>query len=127
MLTDSQAFSGFSISDIGKSKQFYSEVLGLEVKETPMGLELHLGSGAVVFLYPKPNHSPATFTVLNFPVDNIDAVVDELTGKGVKFAHYQGDIHTDEKGIARGKAENRGPDIAWFTDPDGNILSVLSN
>jgi hypothetical protein len=88
-------------------------------------LDLQLAGGGHVFLYPKPNHAPATFTVLNFQVDNIDQAVDELAGLGIQFESYGGEIKTDDKGIFRGKAEGKGPDIAWFKDPAGNILSVL--
>jgi catechol 2,3-dioxygenase-like lactoylglutathione lyase family enzyme len=123
MLKDSTAFSSFSASDLEKAKQFYGQVLGLEVRETPEGLELQVAGSTPVFVYPKPNHTPATFTVLNFPVDNVERVVDELTAKGVRFQHYdEGDLKTDEKGICRGPP---GPSIAWFTDPAGNILSVI--
>ena len=121
------AFSGFSVSNLSKAKEFYSEVLGLEVEEMPgMGFHLHLPGGAKVFVYGKPNHTPASFTVLNFEVDDIDAAVNALRTKGVTFEVYEG-THQDEKGIARGKSANMGPDIAWFTDPAGNILSVLQN
>jgi predicted enzyme related to lactoylglutathione lyase len=126
MLKDSKAFSGFSTNDIPAAKQFYVEILGLEVDQEPdpmKMLTLHLGTGGAVIIYPKDDHEPATFTVLNFPVANIDSAVDELKGKGVSFEQYEG--MTDEKGIARGLSINRGPDIAWFKDPAGNILSVL--
>ncbi len=123
MLKDSKAFSGFSVNDLQKAKEFYRNTLGLEVKEMPEGLELHI-TGNRIFIYPKPNHIPATFTILNFPVDDIDKAVDELTKKGVAFEHYEG-MHQDEKGIARGLSVQRGPSIAWFTDPAGNILSIL--
>jgi catechol 2,3-dioxygenase-like lactoylglutathione lyase family enzyme len=126
MFKDSKAFSGFSVDDLGKAKEFYSDTLGLEVSEKAgMGLQLRLGTGADVFVYPKPNHQPATFTVLNFPVDNIDKAVDELTAKGVTFEHYEGQLQTDEKGICRSDSPEKGPSIAWFTDPAGNILAVL--
>jgi catechol 2,3-dioxygenase-like lactoylglutathione lyase family enzyme len=122
MLKDSKAFSGFSTGDIPKAKEFYSRTLGLEVSESNGLLKLHLAGGTTVLIYPKPNHSPANFTILNFPVDNVDKAVDELTKRGVRFEIYsQPDIKTDEKGIMRGK----GPTIAWFKDPAGNILSVL--
>jgi predicted enzyme related to lactoylglutathione lyase len=123
MLTDSHAFSGFAVDDLDKAKEFYGQTLGLKVTLNEMSiLELHLAGGHTVIVYPKPNHVPATFTVLNFPVDDVEKTVDELTGAGVKFEHYdQGELKTDEKGIARGL----GPTIAWFTDPAGNILSVL--
>lgn len=127
MFKDTQAFSSFSVNDIAKAKDFYQNVLGLEVKDIPMGpeglLELHIAGSNPVMIYPKPNYIPATYTVLNFPVDDVDKTVDELTAKGVKFEHYDmPGIKTDEKGITRG---GDGPEIAWFTDPAGNILSVL--
>ena len=123
MLTDSPAFSGFSVDDTDRARTFYEDVLGLRVTVmTEMGgmLRLHLGGGAEVLVYPKPDHVPATFTVLNFPVPDIEKAVDELTGRGVRFEHYE-DPPTDEKGIMRAG----GPLIAWFTDPAGNVFSVL--
>jgi catechol 2,3-dioxygenase-like lactoylglutathione lyase family enzyme len=124
VVKDSKAFSGFSVDDIGRAKQFYGETLGLDVDDGPMGmLELRLGSGAHVLVYPKENHEPATFTILNFPVDDVDAAVDRLTAAGVSFEHYgSDDFPQDEKGIAR---DPQGPAIAWFKDPAGNILAVL--
>jgi catechol 2,3-dioxygenase-like lactoylglutathione lyase family enzyme len=122
MLKDAKAFSGFSVNDLQKAKDFYGGTLGLEVSEGPEGLELSLGGGTKVFIYPKPNHTPATFTILNFVVDDIEKAVDELTELGVEFERYEGSISTDEKGIHRGGA---GPIVAWFTDPARNILSVL--
>jgi catechol 2,3-dioxygenase-like lactoylglutathione lyase family enzyme len=121
MFKDANAFSGFSVDDLDRAKQFYGETLGLNVSENPAGLELQLGGGATVFVYPKPNHEPATFTVLNFPVANIDQAVDDLTAAGVRFERYDG-VESDERGISRGGG---GPTIAWFKDPAGNILSVL--
>ena len=122
MLEASKAFSGFSANDIGKAKEFYGETLGLKVSESHGLLTLHLAGGNNVLIYPKPNHVPATFTVLNFPVKDVDQAVDELTKRGVRFEIYDlPDIKTDKKGIMRGK----GPTIAWFKDPAGNILSVL--
>ena len=121
MFEMTKAFSGFSVNDLQKAKQFYGKTLGLKVNERKEGLELEVGGGKV-FVYPKPNHSPATFTILNFPVDDIDKAVDELSKLGVKFEHYESEpIKTDAKGISRGPH----PDIAWFKDPAGNILSVL--
>jgi catechol 2,3-dioxygenase-like lactoylglutathione lyase family enzyme len=121
MLRNSKAFSGFSVKDLLSAKQFYEETLGLEVSESDGVLSLHLGSGASVLVYPKSNHTPATFTILNFPVDSVDKAVDELTKRGVRFEIYEEpELKTDERGIFRG-----GPTIAWFKDPDGNILSVL--
>lgn len=123
MLKASHAFSGFSANDIGKAKEFYGRTLGLEVSEEHGMLNLHLGGGANVLIYPKANHSPATFTVLNFPVDNVDKTVDELGKRGVRFEIYdEPSFKTDAKGVSRG---NGGPTIAWFKDPAGNILSVL--
>ena len=126
MFKDTKAFSGFSVNDLQKAKEFYGQTLGLDVADAPMGLlQLNIAGGTVILVYPKPNHTPASFTILNFPVDNIDTAVDELTKRGVRFEHYDGpEIKTDEKGIHRG---NIGPKIAWFKDPAGNILSVLEN
>jgi len=120
MFKTKQAFSSFSVNDLQKAKEFYGRALGLKVSESPEGLELHPGE-TNVFIYPKPNHTPATFTVLNFLVDDIDTAVDELKQNGVRFEKYDGQIKTDEKGVHR----NGGPAIAWFKDPAGNILSVL--
>ncbi|MEP6742742.1 MAG: VOC family protein [bacterium] len=126
MFKDTKAFSGFSVNDLQKAKEFYSQTLGLDVSETAMThLQLKIAGGAVILVYPKPNHKPADFTILNFPVTNIEAVVDELTKRGVSFEQYdQPELKTDEKGIHRG---NVGPTIAWFKDPAGNILSVLED
>ena len=122
MFKDTKAFTSFSVDDLQKAKTFYSQTLGLEVVETPEGLALDIAGGARIFIYPKPNHVPATFTILNFPVDDIEQAVDALAQRGVRFEQYdQGDLKTDQKGIARGA----GPNIAWFKDPAGNILSVL--
>lgn len=122
MLSESQAFSGFSATDIAEEKRFYSDVLGLKVSEEYGMLHVHLGSGADILIYPKADHVPATYTVLNFPVDDIEQTVDELDAKGVKFERYeQMGSEVDERGIFRGG----GPYIAWFTDPAGNVLSVL--
>jgi predicted enzyme related to lactoylglutathione lyase len=124
MFKESKAFSSISVDDVAAAKSFYSELLGLNVEEMPQGLSVNLSGGGAVFLYPKPNHTPATFTVLNFPVDDVEHAVDELTKRGVRFEQYDlPDLKTDAKGIARG---NGGPTIAWFTDPAGNILSVVS-
>ena len=123
------AFSGFSVKDLGKAKKFYSEVLGLKVtEEKGMGLQLHLPQGGKVFVYDKPNHIPATYTILNFVVENIDEAVDELSKRGVEFAQYHmKDMPQDEKGILRGLEMNMGPDIAWFVDPSDNILAILQD
>ena len=123
MFKNTKAFSAFSVDNIEKAKRFYSETLGLEVVDNKMGiLELHLRDSNFIIIYPKSDHIPATFTILNFPVDNIAKAVDELIGRGVTFEQYEGDIKTDEKGICW---SDQGPDIAWFKDPAGNILSVL--
>jgi catechol 2,3-dioxygenase-like lactoylglutathione lyase family enzyme len=118
------AFSGFSVNDIAQAKDFYRGILGLEVDELHGQLELKLGGGGSVFVYPKDNHEPASFTILNFPVDDIDRAVDGLKAEGVAFERYDG-FDQDDKNIARGIAAQRGPDIAWFKDPAGNILAVL--
>ena len=125
MLKDSPAFSGFSVNDLAAAQTFYRDVLGLEVEDTGMGLKVKLADRSAVFIYPKADHVPATYTILNFPVTDIDAAVTELASKGVSCMHYDG--LTDETGVARGIAAQRGPDIAWFTDPAGNILSVLND
>lgn len=125
MFRDTKAFSSFSADDLAKATQFYGQTLGLSVSEKKEGLELQIAGGGQVFIYPKPNHEPATFTVLNFPVDDIEKAVDELTASGVRFESYEGEMKTDEKGIFRGASRDEGPDIAWFKDPAGNILSVL--
>jgi catechol 2,3-dioxygenase-like lactoylglutathione lyase family enzyme len=122
MLKDSKAFSGFSAGDIQMAEKFYSETLGLDVTESHDLLTLRLAGGNNVLIYPKSNHVPATFTVLNFPVQDVDLAVDELTKRGVRFENYDlPDLKTDEKGIMRGN----GPTISWFKDPAGNILSVI--
>jgi predicted enzyme related to lactoylglutathione lyase len=120
MFRDSHAFSGFSSNDIQKAKEFYTQTLGLEVTEENGMLTLHLAGGGAVLIYPKDNHEPATFTVLNFPVDDINEAVDKLTKAGIEFERYEG-MGQDERGIMR----DEGPAIAWFKDPAGNILSVL--
>ena len=124
MLKDSKAFSGFSAGDIPKAKEFYAGTLGLDVSESHGLLTVHLARGNNVLIYPKPNHVPATFTVLNFPVPDIDRAVDELAKRGVRFEQYDlPEIKTDRKGIKRGN----GPTVAWFRDPAGNILSVIED
>jgi predicted enzyme related to lactoylglutathione lyase len=122
MFKDTKAFSSFSTDDLQKAKEFYGQTLGVDLTEQKEGLGLHLSGGEEVFIYPKPNHTPASFTVLNFSVEDIDEAVETLKGLGVTFEQYEGDIKTDEKGISR---DNGGPQIAWFKDPAGNILSVL--
>jgi predicted enzyme related to lactoylglutathione lyase len=124
MLKHTKAFSSFSVNDLQKAKEFYSKTLGLEVSEVSemIGLlKLNIAGGTEILIYPKHSHTPATYTILNFPVDDIEQAVDELTGRGVLFEQYGGELQTDEKGIFRGG----GPLIAWFKDPAGNILSVL--
>jgi predicted enzyme related to lactoylglutathione lyase len=123
MFKDTKAFSGFSVDDLAAAKTFYAQTLGLEVEDSPAGLTLKIAGGNGTLVYPKDNHVPATFTILNFPVADIDQAVDELTKRGVAFEQY--DQLTDERGIARGITAGQGPDIAWFKDPAGNILSVL--
>ena len=122
MLESSKAFSGFAVQDIGAARAFYTDALGLRVTEDNGMLTLRLAGDRPVIVYPKPDHVPATYTILNFPVDDIEAAVDDLAARGVEFEHYEGTpAETDEKGIFRGG----GPLIAWFTDPAGNIMSVL--
>ena len=120
MIAESKAFSGFAVDDVQKAKEFYGETLGLSVSEEHGILTLHLAGDRPTIVYPKPDHTPATYTILNFPVDDIDLAVDELAGRGVRFERYDG-MPQDERGVMR----EGGPYIAWFTDPAGNILSVL--
>jgi catechol 2,3-dioxygenase-like lactoylglutathione lyase family enzyme len=121
MFADTHAFSGFAVDDVEEAKRFYGETLGLKISDGPMGvLNLELAGDRPTMIYPKPDFTPATYTILNFPVDDVEAAVDELTSRGVEFERYDG-FEQDEKGIARGQ----GPDIAWFRDPAGNILAVL--
>jgi len=122
MLKDAKAFSGFSVNDLQKAKEFYGQTLGLDVSEANGNLELHIAGGTNILVYPKDTHTPATFTILNFPVADIEQAVDVLSTHGVHFESYnEGILVTDEKGIFRGV----GPKIAWFRDPSGNLLSVL--
>jgi catechol 2,3-dioxygenase-like lactoylglutathione lyase family enzyme len=122
MFTDTKAFSGFAVDDLERARAFYGDTLGIRVTEENEILTLHLAGGArPTLIYPKPGFEPATYTILNFPVDDVEQAVDELTSRGVAFERYEG-FEQDEKGIARGM----GPDIAWFKDPAGNILAVLS-
>ncbi len=126
MFEQATTFGGISVDDIGAARRFYGDTLGLEVRDEMGGLRVALPGGAELWIYPKADHRPATFTVLNFVVEDIDAAVDALNGAGVRTKIYDdAQFHTDEKGIARGRAANRGPDIAWFTDPAGNVLAVL--
>jgi catechol 2,3-dioxygenase-like lactoylglutathione lyase family enzyme len=121
MFADTKAFSGFAVPDLPKAREFYEGTLGLRVSEENELLTLHLAEGRDTLVYPKPDHVPATYTILNFPVTDIDEAVDGLTARGVRFERYDG-MEQNEKGIWRGEG---GPPIAWFTDPAGNILSVL--
>jgi catechol 2,3-dioxygenase-like lactoylglutathione lyase family enzyme len=122
MLAQSKAFSGFAVDDLEQAREFYAETLGLEVRliDDPGLLNIRLGGDRDVLVYPKPDFQPATYTILNFPVDDVEAAVDDLAARGVAFERYEG-MEQDEKGIMRAG----GPYIAWFTDPAGNVLSVL--
>lgn len=125
MFKNSNAFSSFSVNDLEAAKKFYGEVLGLEVKDNPMGvMELHIKDSSNIMVYPKPDHQPATFTVLNILVPELELAVDALIVKGITFEQYHNEyLNTDAKGIMRG--DGHGPDIAWFKDPAGNILSLI--
>ncbi|HXN81528.1 MAG TPA: VOC family protein [Myxococcales bacterium] len=120
MFANTKAFSGFAVDDLQKARKFYGETLGLKTSEAHGLMTLHLAGGRDTLVYPKPNHTPATFTILNFPVEDIEKAVDELARRGVRFERYDG-FEQDEKGIFRGG----GPYIAWFKDPAGNVLAVL--
>jgi catechol 2,3-dioxygenase-like lactoylglutathione lyase family enzyme len=122
IIKSSKAYSGFSTSDVAAAKAFYADTLGLDVSEENGMLTLHLSGGTTVLIYPKDDHQAATYTVLNFPVDDINSAVDELTAHGVQFERYEG-MEQDERGVMRGW----GPPIAWFTDPAGNVISVLED
>lgn len=124
MFSSTKAFSGFSVDDIDAAREFYGSTLGLTVEDDAMGfLDIRLATGAVILVYPKPDHTPASYTILNFPVDDIDVAVDALNAAGVTTKIY--DDFTDEKGIVRPRTPEDGPEIAWFRDPAGNVLSVL--
>jgi catechol 2,3-dioxygenase-like lactoylglutathione lyase family enzyme len=126
MLEQSRTFSGISVDDLNAARDFYGGVLGFAVHDEFGGFSVDLPGGAQLWVYDKPDHTPATFTVLDFVVPDIDAAVDELNAAGVQTKIYPDDqFWTDEKGVARGRAANRGPDIAWFRDPAGNVLAVL--
>lgn len=128
MLQDSQAFSGFSVTNLDAAEEFYGKTLGVEVSRDEMGLQLKFGNRTPIFVYEKPDHQPASFTILNFPVPNINETIDQLVAKGVKFEVYDNlPAKQDERGVLRGKAANQGPDIAWFKDPAGNVLAVLED
>jgi catechol 2,3-dioxygenase-like lactoylglutathione lyase family enzyme len=120
MFENTKAFSGFAVDDVEKAREFYGETLGLKTSEEYGLLTLHLAGDRPTLVYPKPDHNPADYTILNFPVDDIDKAVDELAARGVRVERYDG-FEQDEKGIHR----NEGPYIAWFKDPAGNVLSVL--
>jgi catechol 2,3-dioxygenase-like lactoylglutathione lyase family enzyme len=120
MFTDTKAFSGFAVDDIDAAREFYGQTLGIRTSEEHGLMTLHLGGDRPTLVYPKPGHTPADYTILNFPVDDIDAAVDELAERGVRFERYEG-MGQDERGIMR----DQGPPIAWFRDPAGNVLSVL--
>jgi catechol 2,3-dioxygenase-like lactoylglutathione lyase family enzyme len=124
MFKDTKAFSGFSVDDLGRAREFYGETLGLEVAaQGDEFLTLHIAGDRDILVYPKADHEPASFTILNFPVDDVEAAVDALAERGVSFERYEGtEIETDEKGVFRGG----GPLIAWFKDPAGNVLSVIA-
>jgi predicted enzyme related to lactoylglutathione lyase len=128
-LSDATAFSSFSTNDIEAAKRFYIDVLGLELKDEPMGaLELGMNGGGILFIYPKPNHEPASFTVLNFAVSDLEAAVDELRAKGVDTKIYpDSEFPSDERGIVRGGPDGDEGDIAWFRDPAGNVIAVMSD
>lgn len=126
MFTPVAAFSGFSVNDIGEAKEFYTSVLGLKLESDMGGIHIQLPNGNQAWMYQKDDHRPAEYTMLNFIVDDINAAVDELIKLGVEFERYEG-APQDERGIMRGKEQNMGPNIAWFKDPAGNILSVLED
>jgi hypothetical protein len=125
MFSPRSAFSGFSVDDLGTAKEFYSATLELTVEPDGVGARIQLPGGGSVFMYPKPDHQPATFTVLNFEVEDIDAAVDDLTTRGVAIERYENIPGIDAKGIVRGRDNNTGPDIAWFLDPARNVLSLI--
>jgi catechol 2,3-dioxygenase-like lactoylglutathione lyase family enzyme len=126
MFSKTKAFSSFSVDDMEAARTFYGETLGMEISEENGMLTLHVAGGGSVLVYPKPDHTPASFTVLNFPVDDIDQAVDELMKRGVRFERYDFEgFEQDEKGIARSSATQEGPPIAWFADPAGNTIAVL--
>ncbi|CAN5318631.1 VOC family protein [soil metagenome] len=127
MLNSPNIFTSFSTNDIDRTRSFYADTLGLDVEKMSIGLSISLAGGGKVFVYPKPDHTPASFTILNFPVENIDDAVTELKSKGVTFESYKGQIATDENDILRSDDPSQGPSIAWFKDPAGNILSVLES
>ena len=120
MFTDTKAFSGFAVDDVEKAREFYEGTLGLKVTEENGMLTLHIAGDRPILVYPRPDHTPAEYTILNFPVDDAERAVDELTARGIQLERYE-DMEQDDKGILRGE----GPPIAWFKDPAGNVLSVI--
>lgn len=120
-------FASFSVDDLEQAKEFYGETLGIDVSETDEGLSLNFDDSGPIFIYPKENHEPATFTILNFNVTDIEEAVDDLKGRGIEFETYEGEMETDENNIFRGKDNDNGPNIAWFKDPAGNFLSVIED
>lgn len=127
MFDNSKTFSSFSVDNLDKAEDFYKNALGLSVKrQGEMGLDIDLANGGKIFIYSKPNHKPASFTILNFIVSNIDKAVDELTNKGIKFKRYK-DFDQDKKGVVRSTSPELGPSIAWFTDPAKNILAIMES
>jgi len=128
MLKARAVFSGLSVDSLDKAREFYTQILGLTLEDETMGLQFRLPTGGALFIYLKNDHHPATFTVLNFVVENIDDAVDELIRQGVSFERYDAmPVHQDDKGVLRGLSVGQGPDIAWFKDPAGNILAVLQD
>lgn len=130
MLSDTSAFSGFSVVNTEEAKQFYTEILGLTVEDMPMGLGLQTKGNNTIFVYEKADHTPASFTILNFSVEDIDSAIEALEAKGVVFEQYEdvgSGAGTDEKGVLRGLSAHMGPDIAWFKDPSGNVFSILQD
>lgn len=127
MFTAKAAFSSFSVNDLEKAKDFYTKIMRLSLEDETMGLHFALPGGGGLFVYEKADHKPATYTALNFVVDNIDTAVDELAENGVQFEHYDSEMKTDEKGIARGSETGMGPDIAWLKDPAGNFVAIMND
>lgn len=127
MFKNTKAISGFSVDDLEKARRFYNQILGVDIREEDgMGLTLQLTGGTNIFIYPKENHQPATFTILNFMVDDIDSTIEDMSSNGVHFEQYNDEnLPQDEKGVLRGLRAGHGPDIAWFKDPAGNILSII--
>ena len=128
MFNEARPFSGYSVDDLEEAKTFYGEVLGIAIEDTGMGLMMSFPNGQTIYLYEKEDHTPAAYTVLNFPVDDIEAAVDSLVEAGVRMQRYNSlPAEQDSRGILRGKSAGMGPDIAWFEDSAGNVLAVLEN